>query len=206
MSNLRIHPAMISILVLLVIFTLVFTFMVIHESSQITEMLEGASGDSPNAGKPTLTKLKSDEAEELRKIASAQEAIAARKREVYRADLELDKYRYYMVGDKVIAGIATNDQKDIDGKPLKDSNWISTRDLIAISVKTMDAVRQEHESDVRQKFPLLETAVKNRQDELNAVLKRINDQEAQLQEDTKRLTEQLDQLNKDKDKAEKANR
>jgi hypothetical protein len=206
MATFRIHPAMISILILLVVFTLLFTFLVIHESNQISEMLEGATGDSPNAGKPTLTKLKSDEAEESRKIASAQDAIAARKREIYRADLELDKFRYYMAGDKVLAGIATPDQKELDGKPLKDGSWATTRDLIAISVHTMDAMRQEHESDVRQKFPLLETAIKNRQDELQAVLKKINDQEAQLQEDTKRLQDQLDVLGKDKEKAEKANR
>ena len=205
MSNYRIHPMMISGLVLLVVFTLVFTFLVIHESTQITEMLEGGTGEGA-AGKATLTKLKSDEAEELRKIANAENAIQVRKRELFRDDLALNQYRYYINGNKVLAGVSTPDNKTLDGKPLNDSDWVVARDSIAMSVKTMESLRAEHESDVRQKYTLLEAQIKNRQDELQAVLKRINDQEAQLQEDSKRLSEQLDLLTKEKDKAEKANR
>ncbi len=207
MANYRIHPMMISGLVLLVVFTLVFTFLVIHESNQISEMLDGAAEGSANAGKLTLTKLKAEETDILREINNHVKDIQLRKREIFRDDLALQQYRYYISGNKVLAGVSTADAKqDADGKPYNDSGWVSSRDSIAASVKTMESLRAEHESDVRQKYPLLENAIKNRQDELQAVLKRINDQEAQLQEDRKRLAEQQDLLTKEKDKAEKANR
>jgi hypothetical protein len=139
-ANYRIHPMMISGLVLLVVFTLVFTFLVIHESSQITEMLEGGTGEGM-AGKATLTKLKSDEADELRKVSMALEAIALRKREIFRDDLTLQQYRYYMNGTKVLSGVSTPDNKTLDGKPLNDSDWVVARDSIATSVKTMESLR-----------------------------------------------------------------
>jgi len=206
-ANYRIHPMMISGLVLLVVFTLVFTFLVIHESNQISDMLDGPQGEAANSGKQTLTKLKTEEAEAQRSINRNIDIIQARKRELFRDDLLLQQYRYYMNGTQVLAGVSTADAKtDANGKPYNDSNWVVARDSIAASVKTMESLRTEHESDVRQKYALLEAAIKNRQDELQAVLKRINDQEAQLQEDSKRLAEQQDLLGKEKDKAEKANR
>jgi NAD-dependent DNA ligase len=78
--------------------------------------------------------------------------------------------------------------------------------LVAISQRDMEAMKQEHESPIRQKFDKLENAVANRQDELQAVLKRINDQEGSFREDQDRLNAQIETLNAEKDKAEKLNR
>ena len=199
---LNIHPVLISILVVLVLVTLVFTFLVFHENGQITTMLKGDGEGSKN----TLTSLKSESDDLKQKVNAALEAIELRKREVYRGDLELAKVRYALAGDKVLAGVATPDQQEIDGKRLKDSQWALTRDLLAISVKDMDGLKQEHESPARQKFLKLEEAIAARQNELQAVLKRINDQESEFKTDQERLNAQVDNLNKEKDKAEKMNR
>ena len=198
----KVQPLLISILVILVVVTLVFTFLVIHESNQITEMVEGGEG----ARGETITKLK-DEVRTLNlKIRGHEEAIELRKREIRRADLELAKSRYMIVGDKVIAGVATHDETEIDGKPLSDSSWALTRTLIATSQKDTESLKAEHESQVRQKFEKLDQAVANRQDELQAVLKRINDQEGAFREDQDRLNQQIETLGVEKEKAEKANR
>lgn len=198
----KVQPLLISILVILVVLTLLFTFLVINESNQITEMVEGGEG----ARGVTVTKLKSEVDEVRLKIHSSEAAIELRKREVYRADLELAKNRYLLVGDKVLAGIATNDQTEIDGKALPDSTWALTRTLIATSQKDTESLRAEHESPARQKFDLLDKAVANRQDELQAVLKRINEQEGAFREDQDRLNAQIESLGVEKEKAEKANR
>ncbi len=198
----KVQPLLISILVILVVCTLLFTFLVIHENSQITEMREGGEG----ARGETVTKLKSDIDELRQKIRASEAAIELRKREVYRADLELAKSRYLLVGDKVLAGIATHDQTEIDGKPLADSSWALTRTLIATSQKDTESLKAEHESPLRQKFDKLDLAVSNRQDELQAVLKRINEQEGAFREDQDRLNAQIETLGVEKEKAEKANR
>ena len=198
----KIHPILISILVLLVIFTLAFTFLVIRESNQITGIMEG----SEEMTGPTLGKLKSEHDDLTIKIRSAEEAVALRKREVYRADLDLARHRYYLAGNRVVNGIATPEQTEADGRPLGDSAWALSRTLIAISQRDMDALKQEHESPIRQKFDKLESASANRQDELQAVLKRINDQEGAFREDQDRLTAQVETLNTEKANAEKTNR
>jgi NAD-dependent DNA ligase len=198
----KIHPLLISILILLVVFTLVFTFLVFHESNQITEMTEGGE----DARGPTLTALKSEVDELGRKTRASEQAILLRKRELYRSDLVLARSRYFMVGDKIISGIATPEQTEVDGKPLADSSWALTRTLVAISQKDTEALKQEHESPIRQKFDKLEGAVANRQDELQAVLKRINDQEGAFREDQDRLNAQIESLGMEKEKAEKSNR
>lgn len=198
----KVQPLLISILVILVVCTLLFTFLVIHENSQITQMLEGGE----DARGATVRALKA-EADDLRlKIRGSEAAIDLRKREVYRADLELAKGRYLLAGDKVLAGVATHDQTEIDGKPLADSSWALTRTLIAISQKDTESLKAEHESPVRQKFDKLDQAVANRQDELQAVLKRINEQEGAFREDQDRLNAQIETLGVEKEKAEKANR
>jgi len=198
----KVQPLLISILVILVVLTLLFTFLVIHESSQITEMVEGGEG----AHGATVTALKTEVNDLRLKIRSSEAAVELRKREVYRADLELAKGRYLLVGDKVLAGIATHDQTEIDGKPLPDSSWALTRTLIATSQKDTESLKAEHESPIRQKFEKLDQAVANRQDELQAVLKRINEQEGAFREDQDRLNAQIETLGVEKEKAEKANR
>jgi NAD-dependent DNA ligase len=198
----KIHPILISILVLLVIFTLAFTFLVIRESNQITAIIDGGEG---SAG-PTLGKLKDEHDDLTIKIRVAEEAVALRKRELYRADLELAKYRYYLAGNKVINGIATPEQAEADGHPLSDSSWALTRSLVAISQRDMEALKQEHESPARQKYDKLEAAVSSRQEELQAVLKRINDQEGAFKEDQNRLEAQVTTLNTEKEKTGIANR
>lgn len=198
----KVQPLLISILIILVVFTLVFTGLVINESNQITEMVEGGE----DARGTTVPKLK-DEVNSLKlKIRGHEEAIEVRKREIRRADLELAKSRYLIVGDKVIAGVASHDETEIDGKPLPDSSWVLTRTLVATSQKDTESLKAEHESQIRQKFEKLDQAVANRQDELQAVLKRINDQEGAFREDQDRLNQQIETLGVEKEKAEKANR
>ncbi len=198
----KVQPLLISILIILVVFTLVFTGLVINESNQITEMQEGGEG----ARGETVPSLVSKINELKIKVRENEAAIAVRKRELRRADLELAKARYLIVGDKVVAGIATHDQTEIDGKPLADSSWALTRTLIATSQKDTESLKAEHESPVRQKFEKLDLAVANRQDELQAVLKRINDQEGAFREDQDRLNAQVESLGVEKEKSEKANR
>lgn len=198
----KVQPLLVSILIILVIFTLVFTFLVIKESNEITEMREGGE-DARGETVPALT----SKVNELKlKIRDHENAIELRKRELRRADLELAKSRYLIVGDKVIAGIATHDTTEIDGKPLAESPWALTRTLIATSQKDTESLKAEHESPIRQKFDKLDQAVANRQDELQAVLKRINDQEGAFREDQDRLNAQIETLGVEKEKAEKANR
>ncbi len=198
----KVQPLLVSILIILVIFTLVFTFLVIKESNEITEMREGGEG----ATGETVPNLVSKVNELKLKIREHESAIDLRKRELRRADLELAKSRYLIVGDKVVAGIATHDTTEIDGKPLADSSAALTRTLIATSQKDTESLKAEHESPVRQKFEKLDQAVASRQDELQAVLKRINDQEGAYREDQDRLNAQIETLGVEKEKAEKANR
>jgi hypothetical protein len=198
----KVPPILISILVILVVFTLVLTFLVIHERNQIIAMTEGGDGAT---GK-TVPALKA-EIEQLRnQIHSREEDINLRKREVFRADLELAKTRYLMVGDKVLAGIATADQPQIDGKPLTDSPWALTRTLMATTLKDTESLKAEHESALRQKFDKLDAVVALRQDELQAVLKRITEQDSSYREDQDRLNTQTENLGKEKAAAAKANR
>jgi BRCA1 C Terminus (BRCT) domain len=198
----KVPPILISILVILVVFTLVLTFLVIHERNQIIAMTEGGEGAS---GK-TVPSLRA-EIEQLRnQIRSSEESVNLRKREVFRADLELAKARYLMVGDKVLAGIATPDQPQIEGKPLTDSSWALTRTLMATTLKDTVALKDEHESALRQKFDKLDAVVAARQDELQAVLKRINEQDSSYRVDQERLNTQTENLGKDKAAAAKANR
>jgi hypothetical protein len=198
----KIHPILISILVLLVIFTLAFTFLVIRESNQITDLVEGSDENSA----PTIGKLQSELDDLKIKIRSAEESVALRKREIYRADLDLAQHRYSLSGNRVINGIATPEQSEADGRPLSDSTWALTRTLVSISQNDMEALKQEHESPARQKFEKLEAAITNRQDELQAVLKRINDQEGAFRQDQDRLNVELEAKNGEKVKAEKLNR
>jgi BRCA1 C Terminus (BRCT) domain len=198
----KVHPILISILVLLVILTLAFTALVIRESNAITSIVDGGEDNSG----ATLTQLKNEHADLKNKIRAAEEAVLLRKREAHRADLDVMKNRYYMVGDKVIHGVATPEQSEIDGRPLADSSWAMARTVVAISQRDMEALKQEHESPVRQKFENLEKSVASRQDELQVVLKRINDQEAAFRDDQTRLQTQVDQLTEEKNKAEKMNR
>lgn len=198
----KIQPLLISILVILVVSALFFTFLVINESNQITEMKEVVEGAR---GEPVPVLL--SQVNELKiKVRESENAIELRKRELRRADLELAKARYLIVGDKVVAGIATHDVAQVDGKALPDSSGALTRTLIATSQKDTDSLKAEHESPIRQKFEKLDQAVANRQDELQAVLKRINDQEGAFREDQDRLNAQIETLGVEKEKAEKANR
>lgn len=199
----KVQPLLISILIIVVVFTLVFTGLVINESNQITEMKEG--GEDARSGE-TVPSLLTKVSELKIKIRENEGSIEVRKREMRRADLELAKARYLISGDKVLAGIATHDQTEIDGKPLADSPWALTRTLIATSQKDTESLKAEHESPIRQKFEKLDQAVANRQDELQAVLKRINDQEGAFREDQDRLNAQIETLGVEKEKAEKANR
>jgi len=199
----KVQPLLISILIIVVVFTLVFTGLVINESNQITEMKEG--GEDARSGE-TVPSLLTKVSELKIKIRENEGSIELRKREMRRADLELAKARYLISGDKVLAGIATHDQAEIDGKPLADSPWALTRKLIATSQKDTESLKAEHESPIRQKFEKLDQAVANRQDELQAVLKRINDQEGAFREDQDRLNAQIETLGVEKEKAEKANR
>jgi len=199
----KVQPLLISILIIVVVFTLVFTGLVINESNQITEMKEG--GEDARSGE-TVPSLLTKVSELKIKIRENEGSIELRKREMRRADLELAKARYLISGDKVLAGIATHDQTEIDGKPLADSPWALTRTLIATSQKDTESLKAEHESPIRQKFEKLDQAVANRQDELQAVLKRINDQEGAFREDQDRLNAQIETLGVEKEKAEKANR
>lgn len=198
----KIQPLLISILVILVVSALFFTFLVINESNQITEMKEGgedARGETVPALLSKVTDLKI-------KIRESENAVELRKRELRRADLELAKSRYLIVGDKVVAGIATHDQTEIDGKALPESMSALTRTLIATAQKDTESLKTEHESPIRQKFEKLDQAVANRQDELQAVLKRINEQEGAFREDQDRLNAQVETLGVEKEKSEKANR
>ena len=198
----KVPPILISILVILVVFTLVLTFLVIHERNQIIAMTEGGEGAS---GK-TVPSLRA-EIEQLRnQIRSSEESVNLRKREVFRADLELAKARYLMVGDKVLAGIATADQPQIEGKPLTDSSWALTRTVMATTLKDTESLKAEHESALRQKFDKLDAVVAARQDELQAVLKRITEQDSSYREDQDRLNTQTENLGKEKAAAAKANR
>jgi hypothetical protein len=198
----KIQPLLISILLILVVSALFFTFLVINESNQITEMKEGGEDARGETVPVLLTKVN-----DLKmKIRESENAIELRKRELRRADLELAKARYLIVGEKVVAGIATHDQTEIDGKALPESMWALTRTLIATSTKDTESLKAEHESPIRQKFEKLDQAVANRQDELQAVLKRINDQEGAFREDQDRLNAQVETLGVEKEKAEKANR
>lgn len=198
----KIPPILITILPILIVLTLVFTGLLIRDRNHISELTEGGEGAT---GK-TVTALK-DEIDKLRsQIHTSEEAIALRKREMLRADFELAKAHYLMVGDKVLAGIATVDQPQVDGKTLSDSQWILTRTLMASMLKDTESLQAEHESPVRQKFDKLDAVVAARQDEIQAVLKRMIEQEASYNEDQDRLNTQIENLGKDEGAALTKNR
>ena len=198
----KIPPILIMILPILIVLTLVFTGLLIYERGHIVELTEGGEGAS---GK-TVVVLK-EEVDKLRnQIHASEEAITLRKREILRADLELAKVHYLMVGDKIVAGIATADQPQIDGKPLSESQWIVARTLMASVIKDTEALQAEHEGPVRQKFDKLDAVVAARQDELQAVLRRITEQDSSYREDQDRLNTQVENLGKDKEAALKKNR
>ncbi len=202
----RIHPALISILVVLVLVTLLFTFLVIHESGQITAITEG-NPDEPNGQKITLNALMTESTDLRNKIAAAQSALASRRRGIQRADLHLNEYRFYYGSDgKVLSGVATAQTKDIDGKPLMDSVWKLGLATVSASKDRIDGLKAEHDSDARQAYPKLDEAIQQRQQQLQKELQKIQEQEAAFQEDQSRLNTQIDGLGKEKDSAERKNR
>jgi hypothetical protein len=188
-------------LFVLVAITAAFTLLVVHESNSIADMQETGNPASHN-----LASLQAEWTELDRKIAISKASLEAAQHALFVADLGLRAHGYLMDGDQVVSGIATTDTKDIDGKPLPDGPWTFTRDNIAIAHKDMASLKDEHDSDQRQKFPKLEDVIRQRQDDQQAVLKRINDQETSLKEDTERLNTQLDTLTKEHDTVDKANK
>ena len=202
----RIHPALISLLVVLVLVTLLFTFLVIHESGQITAITEG-NPDEPNGQKMTLNALLAESTDLRGRIAAAQAALETRQRGLRRADLRLDEFRFYYGSDgKVLSGVSTAQMTEVDGKPLMDGVWKLGRTVVSASKDRIEGLKAEHDSEARQTYPKLDEAIMQRQQQLQKELQKIQEQEAAFQEDQSRLNTQIDGLGKEKDAAERKNR
>ncbi|MBA3709134.1 MAG: hypothetical protein H0W83_09990 [Planctomycetes bacterium] len=200
----RINPVPLGALILCVILTLAFTVLVFVKSSDVRRYQEGDPEQAKFKSIPALLKEVNDK--RLR-LENAQKGIQLRQNELYQLDLKGNIHRLYYSDGELLGGVATpnNDHADIRGenRKLKDSTWVLTRDLIALSVKHMDSLKAEYEGPERQNFPPLDEAIKKRQDEMREVLKKINEQKTAFETDKDRLNAQLEALNAEKDKTDK---
>jgi hypothetical protein len=203
----RINPVPLTALIVCVIFTLAFTVLVIVKSGDVRKYYEG---DPERASFKPIPALQKEVNEKRNKIDAAEKAIALRRNELYRLDLTGNVQRLYYADGEMVGGVATpgNERAEIRGqdRKLKDSTWLQTRDLLALSVKYMEGLKQEYEGPERQNFPQLDEAIKKRQDELKDVLRKISDQEAAFQADRDRLASQLESLTKERDNVDKKRR
>jgi hypothetical protein len=203
----RINPIALMSLIVLVIITGLFTLLVVVKTNNMKRFIE--KGYEP--GFRTNQELESEIKELLNRTEAAKRDLAARQRELDRQDLLLAPHRHYISGDRgLLGGIATPDKAEdtILGKPtrLKDSQARLVSLRIENAAKRLEIGKADAESGERQKSPSLDDSIRKRQDELNAVLRRISDQESLFNKDRDELTKRLDELTKAKEDAEKAQR
>lgn len=203
----RINPVPLMALIICVIFTLIFTVLVIVKSGDVRRHMEG---DPERASWKWNEKLRGEVREKTNAIREAEKSIALRKQELYRLDLQGNVRRLYYDEGELLGGVATPGAEtgDVRGQQvkLKDSSWSLTQQLIRKDVEYMDGLRKEYEGPERQEFPSLDEAIKRRQDELRNVTKKIADQDAGYQADRERLAAQLEALTAERDRIERRSR
>ncbi len=207
MARTSTSPLVWTALFVCVILTLAFTVLTLVKQSSITKWHAGDPDDKRFKAIEVLNREASDLANQVKK---AESDLAAKQRELYRADQEAAKYRLFYSGNDLLGGVATQDQQEAmirgENRKLKSSAWKLASELLQDSVKRMDALKAEYEGPERQSFPELDGAIRKRQDELQAVLRRITEQEAQFSADKDRLSAQLEALTAEQTKLEKQGR
>ncbi len=203
----RINSFSLMSLILLVLFTVVTAALTYVETSRIRTYYEG---DPEQSNFKTNDKLKREVAELETNIAGHRNELASRERELWRLDLALAAHRVDYARGEMIASVALPDKPTatIRGNeiPLKDAAWKQAGDRAAAVAKRMDSRRQTYEAGARQSLPSLDAAISARQEELQAILKRISEQDAQFQKDREDLTKRLDELTATREKGEKQHR
>ncbi len=203
----RINQFSVMSLTLLGFFTAVTTGLTVVESSRIKAYYEG---DPERSDFKTNDKLKREIADLKTNIAGARNEIATRERELWRLDLVLAGHRVEYNGGELLSAVALPDKPTatIRGTevPLKETTWKVAADRSASLAKRLDVLHQQYEAAARQSQPSLDAAISARQEELQAVLKRIGEQDGLFQKDREELTKKLDEIAAARDKGEKQHR
>ena len=212
----RINQFSVMSLTLLGFFTVVTTSLAVVETNRIKTFYEG---DPERPEFKTNDKLRREIADLKTNIAGFRNEIATRERELWRLDLALSAHRVDYAwgaagpggaGGELLAASALPEKPTalIRGNevPLKDSTWKMASDRSAAVARRLEMLNQEYETAARQSQPSLDAAISARQDELQAVLRRISDQDALFQKDREELTKKLDELAAARDKGEKQHR
>ena len=205
----RINPVSLMSLIVLVIFTMLFAFLTVVKSNAVRTYTEG---DPDDKNFKTNSKLREEVNSLQARIVAAHDAAALRARELNRLDLKLSEYRLQYADEKPIAAVNIPLGDDFKENPVatlsgqKDSTWKFTSDLISLSAKRMEALKAKLESRDFQDNPMLEEAVRKRQQELQDITKQISDDEASFAKDREELTKKLDDIAHGKDSAEKQHR
>ncbi len=205
MARSSLNPFSITVLILLVMATLVFTLLFVMSSNSVTKTLEGSAEDSERKQKFD------DVARELRELEGrvevAQDAITVRQREINRLEVDLTKFRVFHTGDQILASFQGEDLT-YAGKPYKakQSNWVMAREYIAQVNARLKSHRDEHESPARQENPALQEQIDQRAKEQQAVLAKASEMDKQFKEDEEKLTALKDELEKKKAEVEKQRR
>lgn len=203
----RINPVALMTLILLVIFTGLFSVLAVVKTGAAHRYLDN-SGDKS-------TKTNAELAKEIANLhgamSAAQKNIAVRQQEVDRLDFLLASHGTFISPERgTLAAIATpgRGEESILGQPakLREGSVRLAAVRIEETAKRLDARTKEADAADRKRAPAIEDAVKKRQDELNEALRRISDQEAAFNKERDELTKRLDDLAAAKDKAEKEQR
>lgn len=217
----RINPISFMSMILLVVFTLVLAVLTMVKSNQIDALEEG---DPTMPTVRSISKIKKEINELEATIKAHSEAIALRQREIDRLDFGdvgtaaqpvkrhgTGQHGIYVTTDgKMLAGVSTPDTPELtaDNKTLrlKESPWKVTADLVTSNSRRLENLKSKYESVEQQSNAPLDESIRKRQDELQTVLKKIGDGEAQFSHDKEELTKRLDELTSSKEKLEKAHR
>jgi hypothetical protein len=135
----------------------------------------------------------------------------AKQQDLNRAELDLVSQRtsYDLAGNLASAtATATRSEETIDGttKRSKVSPWKVVADRVAAQKAHGEAQTAAAKSDENGRFQTLDDAIKKRQDDLQAVLKIITEQEQKYRADQEALTKKQEDLNKEKEQVERKGR
>lgn len=203
----RINPVALMTLILLVIFTGLFSVLAVVKTGAGRRYLDNGGDKSVK----TNAELAKEIANLHGAMSAAEKNIAVRQQEVDRLDFLLASHGTFISPERgTLTAIATpgRSEEPILGQTakLRDGNVRLAAARIEETAKRLDARAKEADAADRKRAPAIEDAVKKRQDELNEALRRISDQESAFNKERDELTKRLDDLAAAKDKAEKEQR
>jgi hypothetical protein len=182
-------------LIVCVILTITFTILIISKSSDIRRFREG---DPDKSTWPSIEKLRTTVKTSQQEIQNYRDTIAQDQRILYELDLQGNVRRLYYSDGELLGPVSTPGATEgpVRGNQVKYkvSNWELLRDLISMDTKYLDGLRASDEGDDRQTFPSLDDAIKNRQDQLKAVVKATEDAAAEFTADRDHLVAKRDEL------------